>query len=551
MKTPQQCLRALTILSVAILLSISQNLHAQNYIEYFLDDLEHNQTIVSCPGEDSLKFYPPSGSGMSYWLINNQHDTIYSEILTLKNGYQGLLSYQNSLGVAIDLHLSPLILNFTKEHTIVCGETLSLDPVTSNYNGTEPLNYQWSPATGLNNPAIPNPDISVTENTEYLLEVTSAEGCTVIDQLNVNVTPLSVTAGEDISVTCGTEVLLENASTNYFGETPLSFEWSPAEALDDQNSPTPTFSAYSAEEIAVSVTSANGCEASDAFSLSIVPLDAPEICIVGRDPENKNMVIWNKPASAFIDSFFIYKETSVTDDFQKIGAVEYPALSIFVDSLSNPDVQSNRYKLSALDNCGVETELSPHHKTLHLAINQGQNDTWNLIWENYEGFPASTYLIYRGTSKDNLELIGTSPASNTQFSDLNAPTGVTVYYQIEVFGPNVCNPEDVPESRKSGSYSSSRSNIVEFELVSADRHSFTAEPFDIYPNPANNYIHISATNNERIGTVGIYNTGGQLLKEVSALGNETSINLENLAVGIYFIRINNNKEVYTQKFTRQ
>jgi len=551
MKAPQQCHRALLFLSFAILISISQNLYGQDSQEYFLDNLEHNQTIIYCPGEDSIKFYSLTGATEPSWIINNGNDTIFSEMLTLENGYQGQVSFQSFPDVVLNLDLQPLTINFEKEQTIVCGETLSLDAVTSNYNRAEPLNYQWSPSTGMNNPTVPDPEISATENTEYTLEVTTADGCIISDQLNVNVTPLSVNAGEDISVTCATEVLMENVSTNYSGDTPLSFEWSPAEALDDPLSNTPTLFATSNEEITVAVSTFNGCEATDTLLLTILPLETPEICIVGRDPANKNIVIWNKPASPSIDSFFIYKETFITDEFQKVGAVEYHALSIFVDSLSNPDVQSNRYKLSALDKCGVETELSPHHKTLHLAINQGQNDTWNLIWENYEGFDATTYLIYRGTHKDSMEMIGASPASNTQFSDLNAPAGITLYYQIEVFGPNTCNPEAIPDSRKSGSYSSSRSNIIEFELVSIDRASSVTDPFLIYPNPVKNQIRISSTKSEAIGTVGIYSLGGQLLNEVRATGNEISINLEHLSSGIYFIRIRNNNETYTQKFTKQ
>lgn len=139
-------------------------MYAQNYIEYLLDDLEHNQTIIYCPGEDSIKLYSPTGATEPSWLINNYEDTIYYETLTLENGYQGLVSFQNFPDIVFNLHLYPLTINFQKEHTIVCGETLSLDAVTSNYNGTDPLSYQWSPATGLNDPAVPDPNISSTNN---------------------------------------------------------------------------------------------------------------------------------------------------------------------------------------------------------------------------------------------------------------------------------------------------------------------------------------------------------------------------------------------------
>jgi hypothetical protein len=41
MKAPQQCLCTLILLSVATLSSLSQNLNAQDDIEYSLDNLDH------------------------------------------------------------------------------------------------------------------------------------------------------------------------------------------------------------------------------------------------------------------------------------------------------------------------------------------------------------------------------------------------------------------------------------------------------------------------------------------------------------------------------
>lgn len=35
---------------------------------------------------------------------------------------------------------------------------------------------------------------------------------------------------------------------------------------------------------------------------------------------------------------------------------------------------------------------------MHLTINQGMGNTWNLIWQPYQGFVVSSYNIYRGTT---------------------------------------------------------------------------------------------------------------------------------------------------------
>ena len=87
----------------------------------------------------------------------------------------------------------------------------------------------------------------------------------------------------------------------------------------------------------------------------------------------------------------------------------------------------------------MESPSSDAHKTMHLSINKGQNGTWNLIWEPYEGFKSSTYNIYRGTSPTNLNFLYATSGSSTQYSDLDASNG-NVYYQLEVISPNLVSP---------------------------------------------------------------------------------------------------------------
>gem|GEM_PF-6395672 len=66
-------------------------------------------------------------------------------------------------------------------------------------------------------------------------------------------------------------------------------------------------------------------------------------------------------------------------------------------------------------------------------------NTWNLIWEPYQGFVVSSYNIYRGTTPNQLQLIGTISGVNTQFTDLTPSAGY-LYYQVEVVAPYACNP---------------------------------------------------------------------------------------------------------------
>lgn len=45
--------------------------------------------------------------------------------------------------------------------------------------------YSWSPTTGLDNPALPNPNASPNQTTDYTLTVTDGNGCTATDEVNV------------------------------------------------------------------------------------------------------------------------------------------------------------------------------------------------------------------------------------------------------------------------------------------------------------------------------------------------------------------------------
>ena len=81
----------------------------------------------------------------------------------------------------------------------------------------------------------------------------------------------------------------------------------------------------------------------------------PEICIVTVDTlAQRNEVVWEKNGETDIDYYNIYKETTQAGVYQLIGSQDYEEESLFVDENSNVQQRSYRYKLSAVNNCGVE-----------------------------------------------------------------------------------------------------------------------------------------------------------------------------------------------------
>jgi hypothetical protein len=69
----------------------------------------------------------------------------------------------------------------------------------------------------------------------------------------------------------------------------------------------------------------------------------------------------------------------------------------------------------------------------------------------------------------------------------------------------------------------------------------TAENFNIFPNPANDKLHIAASN---IQTVEIFNLTGA---RVASYGNQNIIGISNLAQGTYLVKVITDNKVTTQK----
>jgi len=388
---------------------------------------------------------------------------------------------------------------------ILCNGAATGEITTTVSGGTEPYTYHWS-----NEQTTPNVSGLVAGNYTVTVSETSYD-CSIVKSITLT-EPIafSIYAGGDTTLICG-DTLAFITSTNYTGTGPLTYTWSPSVGLSDSTLANPYVTPTSDQVYTVTATTSDGCVATSDVNVTMVPINAPEICIVSVDSSNKNLVIWNKPLSLSIDTFYVYRETITTDVFEKIGSVPYDSMSVFVDNASLPNVQSSRYKISIFDNCGLESVKSGSHKTMHLNINQGMGTTWNLDWEPYEGFIVSSYRIFRGASPDSLQLIGTTSGGSTQFTDFTSPAGY-IYYQVEVVSPNFCNP--------SKSYSSSRSNIATNNPNGIYENTYTSDLFSIYPNPATDKIQVFVKQKSEIE---IMNAVGQILTSINAIDNNSNI----------------------------
>ena len=162
----------------------------------------------------------------------------------------------------------------------------------------------------------------------------------------------------------------------------------------------------------------------------------PEICYLTVDSATGNNKVIIKPMANLLTSkFIIYKESSA-NIYSPIDTVNYNTLE-YLDISSNPMAQSYRYKISVLDTCSNESVKSDFHKTIHLTMSLGLNGEVNLLWNTYEGYQPSDYLIFRSVNNGAMNQVGILPGTNLAFTDLTPPSGI-LNYQVRAIAPN-CN----------------------------------------------------------------------------------------------------------------
>ena len=395
----------------------------------------------------------------------------------------------------------------------------SSQPIIITCNSDPNFTYQWR-RNGVYIQGNNNDTLLVNQPGSYSV-IISVNGCPVSSLpvvVNIaNITAPTISSSGAIQPCIGGSVIL-SVSLGY-----TNYLWS-------NGATTQSITVSSSGNFSVQGTGANGCIAtSQPYNVNASFLPTQNICVVGVDSMTNNIrVVWEKPLTTAIDSFYVYKESTVSNVYTQVGTRAYDSLSVWIDPISNPAVQAYRYKITALDTCGVETPLSDLHKTIHLTINQGVGGAWNLIWSNYEGINFGSYKIYRGTSTSNMSLLTSIQSNLNSYTDLTPPSGL-VYYQIEIINPNNCSPT------KSINYSSSKSNIT--SNGQNDLLVITSDYISIFPNPTTSKITVKSSL-ELIGKE--YIIYDQLGKEVMSgiiTSEETEIDLSNISEGVYLFKV--------------
>ncbi len=475
------------------------------------------------------------------------------------SGYYDLYGLCNGTPISstgINVYTPPFIWIQPRDTTVCAGDNARFS-VTAYGNRNEDLIYEWYHNESL---------ISSTSEGELIIESTGASDtgtyyCVISNQCGIDTTQTVFLDLHPFPGNPGTpegpDRLCPNiASTAYtISSDPLatgySWQLEPMEAGDTSFKDTicsirwdPAFSGIA--KLYVELISGNcGRNTSDTLEITVPGISAaPEICIVGIDEQTgKYRITWEKSLYGFAQLFRIYRESNQAYVYLEIGTVDTSEISFFVDSSSVPDVLPHRYKISYLDSCGSESEMSPYHQTMHLVANIGTSGEVNLIWSEYGGIPFPTYTIYRGSHPDSMSLFIQVPSTVASYKDLDPPLG-NVYYQIGMSNPLGCDPIKKSES----DYSSSMSNMDQVHVTGINDVSENM-PFSIYPNPVVEVLQIRYRNVVSSPVqFTIYNSSGAIALEGFIRVESTSVDVKSLSPGIYILHLSTDRGAYSARF---
>lgn len=289
----------------------------------------------------------------------------------------------------------------------------------------------------------------------------------------------------------------------------------------------------------------NGCSVDSTLIVNITPKPyVPEICMVTVDNESsKNKLVWNYDLET-VSKFGVYKESNVAGEYTLLEYVNGGRSNTYIDNQSIPSQQPSRYKITSLDSCGVETELSSYHKTIHLTVNEGFRNSWNLIWDGYEGFSFGTYRIFRSLNNGSFELLTEVSSNVSSFTDLEVSSS-NVAYQIEILTDGSCEVQN--EGGRVIGLSSIKSNIARNNTVTGIKEDNMN--FRIFPNPTSDFITVEVTN-AVLDTYELTNLIGQRIQEGN-LNKGNRIDIRSISSGTYLLIINSSDGEMVKKILKR
>jgi hypothetical protein len=403
--------------------------------------------------------------------------------------------------------------------------------VVINYagGGTQPYNYLWTSGSAADS-------IGGLTSGFYGLTITDDNGCTVTETAGVyDFDAPYIYEPQVIEANCNQNdgeiyVYMEGVGTN------PQMLWSNGETDGELTGLAP--GVYTLD-----VFNDENCHSYYTVEVNVKAPDRQPICVVTVDSTtSSNLVVWEKLGDNAIDHFNVYRETMVPGQFQLIDTVENTNMSIFNDVVASPIERSWKYRITAVNECGVESVPSIAHKTIHLTTLDLGNGDFKVVWNFYEGTSYTTFNVYRFTNTTGWELISTTPASQPYYID-TPPNTDGLDYMVDFELADACTADFT----RAQDFNSARSNKDKGQFSAGngtgDSHNGLIEAnfgngtVYLYPNPVTGgqaFVQLDGVQSADYTIVSI--TGQHVASGQLAEGTST-LRIGELRAGIYLLHL--------------
>jgi hypothetical protein len=241
------------------------------------------------------------------------------------------------------------------------------------------------------------------------------------------------------------------------------------------------------------------------------------ICVVTLDSSlTHNVVIWNKNQPADTSTTSLIDSFQIMRGGQQIAAQPYSSYSSYQDNNANISLQAWTYSITVKDACA---QTNNYGNTITTMF-QEQPNNGDVTWYPYIGAFSGTYSVMRnagGNSSWTLLDTITANSSPITIHDTSVVIPPNTRYRIEASGAS-CLPR---------SAYTIYSNVGVIGATSIS--SISPDLIEVYPNPANNMIHLPKDNLHVI----VSDMTGQKVEEV--LNSGITLDISRLTSGVYFL----------------
>ncbi|MEZ4937694.1 MAG: T9SS type A sorting domain-containing protein [Crocinitomicaceae bacterium] len=263
------------------------------------------------------------------------------------------------------------------------------------------------------------------------------------------------------------------------------------------------------------------------------------LCSVSSDSlSSGNYVLWEGIKTTLVDSFFIFRSVASTNSFSKISSTGYYNLNEYYDQV-DVNLFPYSYKISTLNICGVESDSSSIHSAIHL---NSDDATGNVVlnWTPAQGYNFDFYRVFRDPQGDGtFDLLFAVLNNTSTFTDFNATGNAITNYRVMALNTSPCTSLSRP------SFSSTYSNASNPFLAGINENN-QIEIF-LYPNPANDFIHIEG-NIPSNTQLTVFDSNGKMIWD--ELIGDGKVSISNWEAGIYMVQFKINGNYKSMRFIK-